>query len=93
MEIPSKIKISGHLFDIEYSSEEKTGYERSGTKFGWLCKIRLQDDMTQSKKEVTLFHEIFHEIDYQYDLGIGEKAINALAESWYQVLKDNDWLK
>jgi len=93
MEIPSKIKIGGHLFDIEYKSEDETGYERSGTKFGWLCKIRIQKDMVQSKKEVTLFHEIFHEIDYQHELGLTEKNINTLAECWYQVLKDNDWLK
>ena len=93
MKIPPKIKIGGHLFDVEYSSEDRTGYERSGTKFGWTNKIRIQKDMVQSKKEVTLFHEIFHEIDYQHGLEIGERIINTLAECWYQILKDNGWLK
>jgi len=93
MKIPSKIKIGGHLFDIEYKSENGTGYERSGTKFGWLCKIRIQEDMAQSKKETTLFHEIFHELDFQHNLGLDEKKIDTLAETWYQVLKDNNLLK
>lgn len=93
MKIPDKIKIGAHLFDVEQSSENETGYDKSGSKFGWRAKIRIQKDMVQSKKEATLFHEILHEIDYQHALELDERMVSTISESFYELLKDNDLLK
>jgi len=93
MKIPPKIKIGGHLFDVEYQSEEETGYEHSGSKLGWKNKIWLQKDMVQSKKESVLFHEILEELNYQHEFKLDHQVLSSIAEGFYQVLVDNNWLK
>ena len=93
MKILSKIKIGGHLFDVEYQSEDEVGYEHSGSKFGWRNKIRLQKDMAQSKRESVLFHEILEELNYQHEYKLDHQVLSSIAEGFYQVLKDNGWLK
>lgn len=93
MKIPDKIKIGGHWINIILANENDQGYDKSGSRYGWTNKIIIQENMTPSKQESTLLHEIIHEIDWQMGIALEEKQVETLAESLYQVMVDNDLLK
>ena len=93
MKIPDKIKIGGHWFSIEYKSEKEDRYANRGTSLLWENRIILQKDVGLSRQIATLFHEIIHEIDYQYEIALSERDVSTLAEGIYQVLVDNNFLK
>lgn len=92
MKIPDMVKIGGHWFNIKIVHEDD-GFDITGKKYGWINKIFLQGKAIQSKQESTLFHEIIHEIDWQNNLSLSEQQTSTIAESMYQVLIDNGWLK
>jgi len=92
VEISSKYKIGGHWLDVEIKSEEQ-GYDKQGTACRWWNKIFIQANLAQSKKEVSLFHEVIHEIDGQMNLDLNERQVSTLAEGFYQFLVDNKLLK
>jgi hypothetical protein len=92
VKIPSKIKIGGHWFDVEFIHEDG-GFDKCGQKHTWLNKIILQDKMVLPKKMSTLFHEIIHEISWQNELNLTEAQTSSVAEGLYQVLMDNKMLK
>lgn len=92
MDIPNKIKIGGHWFDIQLKTE-KDGYDRQGSLFRWWNRIIIQSDLAQSKKETALFHEVLHEISGQMDIGLNEMQVSILSECIYQFLIDNELLK
>ena len=92
MEIPSKVKIGGHWFDIEYR-DEKDAYTNMGSKFTWWNRIILQRDLCDSKMVSNLFHEVLHEISTQNDLDLTESQVCSVSEGFYQFLTDNGLLK
>lgn len=93
MKILDKTKIGSHWFDTKYKSEQKDGYQKSGTKDGWTCEIWLQIDAKRSKQEVTYLHEIIHELDFQHGLDLKENQVDSLASGLHQVLTDNSLVK
>ncbi len=92
MEIPDKVKIGAHWFDVHFT-KEIDGFSNMGQVQHWQNRINLQTDMVQSKKESVLFHEVFHEMNDQSDWDLNEKQVVAIAETFYQFLIDNDLLK
>ncbi len=92
MEIPDKVKIGAHWFDVHFT-KEIDGFSDTGQVQYWRNRINLQIDMAQSKKESVLFHEVFHEINHQHGWDIDEKQVTAIAENFYQFLTDNQLLK
>jgi len=93
MKIPSRVKIGGHWFKIVYKDDDKDDYRLTGGVTHWQNKIFLQTQLTQSKRESVLIHEIIEEISSQNDLKIEHHILSCLAERIYQVLVDNKWLK
>lgn len=89
MQIPKQLKIGGHIYRVveldEVSKDPNTAGECDIDKL----EIRLRKKQKQSAKEATLFHEIIHAINWEYD----EKDVEFLAQALYQVLQDNKLLK
>ena len=54
-----------------------------------LQRIQIEKDLSQEMKEVVLIHEIIHAINNQME----EKETEFLAQSIYQVFKENNILK
>jgi len=91
MIIPKKLKIGGHIFDVD-CSKELDGMNGQTT---WKKSlIEIDNAIPQSQKESTLIHEIFHVINSTLgDEDMGHALQDSLSEQLYQVLKDNNLLK
>lgn len=87
MIIPDKLKIGGHWIDIKYA--EKLDDNADGEFDSETATITLKASLSQSHKEATLFHEIFHGLNSVID----HTLLDSLAEQFYQVLSDNHMLK
>lgn len=93
MKLKSKYKIGGHCFKVQIRSERKDDFEGMGTGHHWDNFFTLQEQMAQSKKESTLFHEVVHEIGNQNKLSLTEEQVTSLGEGMYAFLIDNGLLK
>lgn len=91
MIIPTKLKIGAHLITIDCSQDLK------GEMFGEYLpnedKIRICKSLSQSQKEATLIHEVFHVINACFDEDFAHALLESLSQQFYQVLIDNDLLK
>lgn len=101
MKLPKKVKIGGHIYKVIFPCVE---LEQEGGKMAGQCDHDLKEiriashqygkpDRCTSALWVTFIHEVVHGIDDVVGSAIGEKAIAGFAETTYQVLVDNGWLK
>lgn len=93
MEIKDKYKIGGHWLKVQTRSERFDNCESKGVSHHWDNLITIQEQMAQSKKEGTIFHEVIHEIDCQNRLKLTEEQVTSLGEGLYAFLIDNNLLK
>lgn len=83
--LPKKLKIGGHIVEVKLQKLHETNGEfDSETNI-----ITISSEITDSQKESTLIHEIFHVMNTSVDEGYGHALIDSFAEQIYQVLKDN----
>lgn len=90
MNIPKKLKIGGHQFRVELVEGNNLDEDNTCGK----CDknkntILISKSLSQSQKEVTLFHEIIHAVNGELE----EEIVDSLAEQLYQVLSANNLLK
>lgn len=87
--IPKKLKIGAHTFKIVEKNMEMCGSCSRDDN-----TIEIRKGLSQSQKEVTLIHEIFHAINTEFG---GDKAshivLDSFSEQLYQVFVDNKLLK
>lgn len=85
MKIPKKVKIFAHTYEVKLVDElDKCGALNRDNNV-----ISISKSLPQDQQEVTLFHEIFHGLNNELD----HFVVDALAEGFYQVLKENNLLK
>ena len=89
MKIPNKLKIGGHTYKVFLKKEWEDSKDEDGYCDVTKNEIVLKASMSQSCKEVTLLHEIFHALNSVLD----HTVMDSLSEQLYQVLKDNKLLK
>lgn len=78
-----QIKIGGLIYKIEYKDlEESLGRTEYAKQI-----IQIDDKQTKDQQEVTLIHEILHAQNNQRS----ELETEALAQSIYQIIKDNNF--
>lgn len=92
MNIPNKVKIGAHEYDIVFRDDMDD--ENFGTCRPTKTKIFIDETVANSQKEETFFHEVLHAIRHQIgqeekDKDDEEKIVQALAHSWYLFLKEN----
>lgn len=88
----SKIKIMSQSYDIEQLETIELGAIKLGEVNHLENLIKICSTIPEDKKKIVLLHEIIHVIFQQ--LGFDEEhdnehLIDCLANSLYQVLKDN----
>ena len=93
MKIPKKLKIGGHSVKVVFTDrlpDNDCGYADFENDL-----IKIDAKLSQSMKEITLIHEIFHWInsDFHSDGVISHSLLESLSQQFYQVLKDNRLLK
>lgn len=89
MKIPDKVKIGGLI----YSVEEKENELRDGAQFGSSCgntqQIVLEKSISKQLKEMVFIHEIIHQIDFVYNIGLEHQKVYQLEAGLYAFIKDN----
>lgn len=96
MKIPSKVRIGGVDYSIQYEPNVRTGTTLLYGKieFGE-CVITLSDTDGKSHQHqcITFWHEVLHGIAEHANLvlpeGDEDRIIDTLAKGIYQVLQDN----
>ncbi len=91
MRIPKEIKIGGHKFKIVIKD---MGNGKMGECDFNKNTISLSKDLSDSQREVTLFHEILHAVNSEWDNQFnGHVFLEAVSQQLYQVFVDNKMLK
>ena len=104
MKIPNKIKVSGHVYTIEFTKHksEERGRGNWGKTMNEDKRILIDSEIPKSQKEETFLHELLHVCMHTsrvaYDLDdkaqlTEEQIVMRLTEPLHQILKDNDLLK
>lgn len=91
MLIPEKLKIGGHEYKIQFHKEGELCADKGDCGIASKKKgiIEISDDLIESEKIATLFHEIFHIINSELDHAL----LDSLAQQWHQVMHDNNLLR
>lgn len=99
MNIPSKLRIGGLDWTVEFNKERTDDDNAHGITHLRTQKIYLSPEDTVQKQEQTLIHEMMHALWWQAGLtereGIKkaeEELITSLSFGVYQVLRDNGFL-
>lgn len=84
MVIPSSLKVGGHIVKVREMRMDSCGeFDRQTNT------IVLADHLSQSQRESTFFHELFHVLNNELDHAL----LDSLAEQLYQVFSDNNLLR
>jgi len=91
MDIPKKLKIGGHNFEVILKDRFKEdGDSKSGACSAYLSKIWIDSTAPANVQEETVLHEIIEAIKLQNDWELDHSVVCGLSEGLYQVLKDNN---
>ena len=101
MVIPERLKIGGHIYDVIYPYSFTERGDRKADHCGIENTIRIDprdcyshEICPESSIAVTFLHEILHACDrltgdMLFRGDDGEKCIEGLSESLFQILRDN----
>lgn len=89
MNIPNIIKIGGLKFTVEEKANQIRDNSRSGASCGNAQQITIDKDISTQFKETTLIHEIIHQIDFVYNIGLEHQQVYQLEAGIYAFIKDN----
>ena len=89
MNIPSTVKIGGLLFTVKEKANEIRDNSRSGSSCGNTQQISIDKDISQQFKETTFIHEVLHQLDFVYNIGLEHQQIFQLEAGIYAFIKDN----
>lgn len=98
MNIPNKVKIGAHEYQVLRRDDEGENDFRFGHCNIRGLKIYIDDRVSQSQQEETFFHEVLHAICDQVhafpksDDGVKdeEKLVQPIGHGFYQFLKENN---
>ncbi len=92
MKLPHKIRIKAKcayqiVWVDRFDDENCRGLCDSGNKHIYLLK-----GMSDSLALETLFHEMLHAVELEYEFAIPHKAIYGLEQALHKLLKLNGWM-
>ena len=89
--IPKKVKISGHIVQIEVTKDRVKyhGTDSSGCAALMQNKIFIEANNNIQFQHEVLMHEILEHINYQYQIEMPHDKLTTLSQALYQVMKDN----
>jgi hypothetical protein len=89
MNIPTKIKILGHIYNITLSVEPQLGSGTSGKCCANLLRIDLDSSTPATRRDEALLHEIIEALKFHLELNLEHSDLSALSEGLYAVMRDN----
>ena len=107
MQIPKQIIVGSYVFDVVFKDkvilDENIDEYRDTIPSGGLLEvdgliseadelIELRRGLRGSRREVTVWHEIIHAIEYTKEIKLSEEDVEKFAEAIVQVLRDNPQL-
>ena len=93
--IPNKVKIGSIIYDIDLvdcDNSEFSELKLFGSIDHIKNKITIVKSLNKQRTWQTLFHEVLHAIDFDYQTNLSEENLTRLANGFYQVLIDNNFL-
>jgi hypothetical protein len=90
LNIPKKIVLFGHTYDVKMVDEKGGGTEAFGSHWGKLGKIFLNDSLGKEQLESTFLHELIEAVNWHLDLKLEHRFIVALEAGLYSALKQMD---
>ena len=87
--IPKKILVGGLLYEISYEENMLRDRSSYGQSSGNKQSIVLDPKVSQQLQETTFIHEVLHQIDFVYNIGLKHEDIYALEAGLYAFLKNN----
>lgn len=97
MKIPQKVNIGGIIYKVKLISGTPKNDLQERNYLGRIdhckCEITLEKDADKQVIESTFIHEIAHGLEYKFKMEIAEDDIDRIANGFYQVLKENNFLK
>ncbi|APM40489.1 hypothetical protein BS101_18015 [Clostridium kluyveri] len=89
MNIPDKIKIGGMIFSVALIDNLMRDGSSSGRSCGNSQEIQIDKSASHQYKETTFIHEVLHQINFVYNIGLEHKQIYDLETAIYALVKDN----
>jgi hypothetical protein len=89
MNIPKEIKIGGLIYNVLEEKNLLRDSSCSGRSCGNLQDIRIEEGISRQFKETTFIHEVLHQIDFVYNIGLEHQQIFQLEAGIYAFIKDN----
>jgi hypothetical protein len=87
---PSKLKILGIDYQVDFEDSELTGWSGAGQVNETKCLIKICTNAnSESHQKSVLLHEIIESINYRMELKIGHNVITSLECGLIQVILDN----
>jgi len=88
--IPKRVKIGGHLLDIEFTNDcSKIDYNEIGKTCLGKNIIKINKNYPKSRQEECLLHEIIHNCLFDLDEEQDESMVTRLGTMLYSIIKDN----
>ncbi len=90
MKIPNKIKLGGHIINVELV--DMAHINGPGDYDNYHNLIRIEDELNAREDNVSecLLHEILEAIKAKNNLNIDHTELTVVSEVLFQVLRDND---
>lgn len=90
MNIPKKLTIGGHEYDIEVLNGG-TRFTKYGDHSAWDNQIRINTDGTpESVQAEALFHELIEAINNRNELDLKHNVICSLSEGLFAIIRNNN---
>jgi hypothetical protein len=96
MNIPDKIRISGHDILVEQKEYVLDGNQEACSGMAYLLQDRIEVALKWNGVQVSedargeaFIHEAIHHIDSKYYIGLKEKQVEKLGSGIYAFLRDN----
>lgn len=90
MDIPRKLKILGHTYDINFDANM---FRNEDTGGGKACAnglyITLADDSPESRQAEIFLHEIIEQLNFFLQLNLKHDVLSALSEGLFSVIRNN----
>ena len=83
------IRIAPHSYTLLFNEHLTADEEKVGTINRRTQVIEIDSNLAPTQKEVTFWHEVFHELDHHFSLRINDDVVENLAVGITQFLQEN----
>jgi hypothetical protein len=88
--IPKSVTIGGLEYNIRFEENMVRDKSRTGESSGNKQELVIDPGMSKQIQETTFIHEVLHQIDFVYNIGLEHQAVFQLEAGIYAFLKSNN---